>query len=137
MLFVRAHALRRLSIDDALGILSRDEDSYVDVWGAGLLIAALSAMQIALSRGERNEWFQSSFIVCFLIVAIICFLGFLWWDWRPENPSPVLHPRASWRYVPLRLADGRNGRGRNPGCGTIHYPSVSAARQPIVRDAAR
>jgi MFS transporter, DHA2 family, multidrug resistance protein len=82
----------------------RSEKSYVDVWGAGLLIAALGSMQIALSRGERDLWFQSPFIVCFLLVAVVCFAGFLWWDWRPENPAPVLHLRTIWRQTPLRAS---------------------------------
>jgi DHA2 family multidrug resistance protein len=82
----------------------RSEKSYVDAWGAGLLIAALGSMQIALSRGERDQWLQSPFIVCFLIVALICFLSFLWWDWRPENPAPVLHLRTIWRQSPLRTS---------------------------------
>jgi MFS transporter, DHA2 family, multidrug resistance protein len=82
----------------------RSEKSYVDVWGAGLLIAALGSMQIALSRGERDLWLQSAFIVCFLIVALVCFAGFLWWEWRPENPAPVLHLRTIWRQAPLRAS---------------------------------
>jgi DHA2 family multidrug resistance protein len=82
----------------------RSDKAYVDIWGAGLLIAALGSMQIALSRGERDLWFQSPFIVCFLIVALICFAGFLWWDWRPENPAPVLHLRTIWRQAPLRAS---------------------------------
>jgi MFS transporter, DHA2 family, multidrug resistance protein len=82
----------------------RSEKSYIDAWGAGLLIAALGSMQIALSRGERDLWFQSPFIVCFLLVAIVCFAGFLWWDWRPENPAPVLHLRTVWRQTPLRAS---------------------------------
>jgi DHA2 family multidrug resistance protein len=82
----------------------RSEKSYVDAWGAGLLIAALGSMQIALSRGERDQWLQSPFILCFLIVALICFLSFLWWDWRPENPAPVLHLRTIWSQSPLRAS---------------------------------
>jgi DHA2 family multidrug resistance protein len=82
----------------------RSERAYVDGWGAGLLIAALSCLQVALSRGERDEWFQSAFIDCFLIVALICFAGFLWWDWRPENPEPVLHLRLVWKQRPLRAS---------------------------------
>src|SRR3984885_13280850 len=82
----------------------RSEKSYVDAWGAGLLIAALGSMQIALSRGERDLWFQSPFIVFFLLVALVCFGSFLWWDWRPENPAPVLHLRTIWRQAPLRAS---------------------------------
>ena len=82
----------------------RSEKSYVDVRGAGLLIAALGSLQISLSRGERDLWFQSTFIVCFLIVAVVCFVGFLWWEWRPNNPAPVLHLRTIWRQAPLRAS---------------------------------
>jgi MFS transporter, DHA2 family, multidrug resistance protein len=82
----------------------RSEKSFVDAWGAGLLIAALGSMQIALSRGERDEWLQSPFIACFLLAAVVCFAGFLWWDWRPENPAPVLHLRTIWRQAPLRAS---------------------------------
>jgi MFS transporter, DHA2 family, multidrug resistance protein len=84
----------------------RSERSYVDAWGAGLLVAGLSAMQIALSRGERDEWFQSGFIVSFMVIAVICFALFLWWDWRPENVGPILHLRTIWREGPLRASLG-------------------------------
>ncbi len=80
----------------------QSEKSYFDAWGGGLLLAALGAMQIALSRGERDLWFQSPFIVCFLVIAVVCFAGFLWWDWRPENPAPVFHLRTIWREAALR-----------------------------------
>jgi DHA2 family multidrug resistance protein len=82
----------------------RSEKSYVDAWGAGLLIAALGSLQIALSRGERDLWFDSPFITFFLVVAFTCFAIFLWWDWRPENPAPVLHLRTIWRQTSLRTS---------------------------------
>ena len=84
----------------------RSERSYVDAWGAGLLVAGLASMQIALSRGERDEWFQSGFITSFIVIAVICFAIFLWWDWRPENPAPILHLRTIWREGPLRASLG-------------------------------
>src|ERR1700678_970537 len=80
------------------------EKTYIDAWGAGLLIIALGSMQIALSRGERDLWLQSPFIVCFLLVAVVCFAGFLWWEWRPENPAPVLNLRTIWRQPSLRAS---------------------------------
>jgi DHA2 family multidrug resistance protein len=84
----------------------RSERSSVDAWGAGLLVAGLGSMQIALSRGEQDEWFQSYFITGSLVVALICFAIFLWWDWRPENRAPILHLRTIWREGPLRASLG-------------------------------
>src|ERR1700727_511014 len=80
------------------------EKAYIDAWCAGILIIALGSMQIALSRGERDLWLQSPFIVCFLLVAVVCFAGFLWWDWRPANPAPVLNLRTIWGQPSLRAS---------------------------------
>ncbi len=80
----------------------RDEQSHVDVWGAGLLIASLSSLQIATSRGERDQWLQSPLIVVTLAIAAVCFVAFLWWDTRPANLSPVLHLRTIFHQGALR-----------------------------------
>ncbi len=85
-------------------LYSRSERSHVDVWGAGLLIAALSSLQIATSRGERDQWLDSPLIVSTLLAAGVCFLAFLWWDSRPYNLSPVLHLRTIARQVALRMS---------------------------------
>ena len=37
-------------------------------------------------------------------MAIVCIAAFLWWDWRPENPAPVLHLRTVWRHAQLRTS---------------------------------
>jgi MFS transporter, DHA2 family, multidrug resistance protein len=83
-------------------LLKRRKDSQVDVWGAILLIASLACMETATSRGERDLWFQSNWIALALLAAAIFFISFLWWDYRPENPSPVLHLRMIVRHASLR-----------------------------------
>jgi MFS family permease len=80
----------------------RRGDSKVDIWGALLLIAALACLETAISRGERDLWFQSNWITMALVAAAIFFVAFLWWDYRPENPSPVLHLRMIVRTATLR-----------------------------------
>jgi MFS family permease len=80
----------------------RRGDSKVDIWGALLLIAALACLETAISRGERDLWFQSNWITLALVAAAIFFVAFLWWDYRPENPSPVLHLRMIVRTATLR-----------------------------------
>jgi len=85
-------------------LYSRSETSHVDLWGAALLVASLSSLQIATSRGERDQWFDSPLIVSTLLVAGLCFLAFLWWDSRPYNISPVLHLRTISRQVALRMS---------------------------------
>jgi MFS transporter, DHA2 family, multidrug resistance protein len=83
-------------------LIERKKDAHVDVWGAVLLIASLACLETATSRGERYLWFQSNWIVLALVAAAIFFIAFLWWDYRPENASPVLHLRMIVRRASLR-----------------------------------
>ena len=83
-------------------LFERKKDERVDVWGAVLLIASLACLQTALSRGERDLWFESDWIAVALIAAGIFFIAFLWWDYRLENRSPVLHLRVILRQNSLR-----------------------------------
>src|SRR5580692_2760057 len=78
------------------------KETKVDIWGALLLIASLACMETATSRGERDLWFQSSWITLALLAAAVLFIAFLWWDYRPENPSPVLHLHMIVRHAALR-----------------------------------
>src|SRR5271163_1381926 len=83
-------------------LTERRKDGKVDVWGAALLIASLACLETALSRGERDLWFQSNWITLALVAAAIFFIAFLWWDYRPQNSSPVLHLRMIVRHAALR-----------------------------------
>jgi DHA2 family multidrug resistance protein len=83
-------------------LVGSGKDSGIDVWGALLLVASLACMETATSRGERDLWFQSDWITLALIAAAIFFIWFLWWDFRPENASPVLHLRVIARQANLR-----------------------------------
>src|SRR5271156_72383 len=83
-------------------LYERQKNSRVDVWGALLLIASLACLETATSRGERDLWFQSNWITLALVAAAIFFVAFLWWDYRRQNPSPVLHLRMIARHAALR-----------------------------------
>jgi MFS transporter, DHA2 family, multidrug resistance protein len=65
-----------------------------DYWGVGLMLLSMVCGQIALSRGERDMWFESPLISSLLILSILCFLVFLWWDSREGNQNPVFHIRT-------------------------------------------
>ena len=80
----------------------RKKTGYVDLWGALLLIASLACLQIATSRGEQDLWFDSYWVAAALLGAVIFFGVFLWWDYRPDNQSPVLHLRMIFRQATLR-----------------------------------
>jgi MFS transporter, DHA2 family, multidrug resistance protein len=80
----------------------RKRPAKLNIWGPILLIASLACLETATSRGERDLWFESSWIAPALIAAAILFAAFVWSDFRPDNPSPVLHLRMVWRQASLR-----------------------------------
>jgi len=83
-------------------LYERRKDGQVDLWGALLLIASLACLETATSRGERDLWFQSNWITLALVAAVIFFIAFRWWDYRPQNLSPILHLRMIVRHAALR-----------------------------------
>jgi MFS transporter, DHA2 family, multidrug resistance protein len=83
-------------------IFRRSGKSQVDLRGAFLLIASLSCLQLATSRGERDLWFQSNWIPPTLLASLVCFILFLWWDSRLQNGTPVFHLRTIWRQPSIR-----------------------------------
>jgi MFS transporter, DHA2 family, multidrug resistance protein len=85
-------------------LFRRRVEGPVDVPGAILLIVSLACLTTALSRGERDLWFESSWVGPTLLVSAICFAAFLWRDSRPENSAPVFHLRIIAKQAPLRAS---------------------------------
>jgi MFS transporter, DHA2 family, multidrug resistance protein len=83
-------------------LFRREKQDHVDLFGAFLLIVSLACLQVATSRGERDLWFESDWISPTLLVSLICFILFLWWDSRLENSTPVFHLRTIWRQKAVR-----------------------------------
>src|SRR5208282_4429927 len=83
-------------------LFQRVRGEKIDFRGATLLIASLSCLQLATSRGERDLWFESPWIGPTLLAWAILFVAFLWWESRIENASPIFHLRTIWGHASLR-----------------------------------
>lgn len=58
----------------------------VDWLGIGFLVAGVGGLQLVLEQGEREDWFNSSFIVTFTIIAIIGLISFVYRELTYDNP---------------------------------------------------
>lgn len=58
----------------------------VDWWGIILLIAGIGALQIVLEMGEREDWFETTYIVVLAYVAVIGIICFIWRELTAEHP---------------------------------------------------
>jgi DHA2 family multidrug resistance protein len=73
----------------------------IDLISTGLIVAGLTAFQVAMSRGEQDMWLESPLICSMLVVAAVSLVVFVWRDTRQENANPVLNLRLLWREPSL------------------------------------
>jgi DHA2 family multidrug resistance protein len=69
--------LKRLSLEDS---------KQIDFVGFALVIIGLASLEIVLDEGQRNDWFSSSFIVAFAIIAVVGLLAMVLWELHHDHP---------------------------------------------------
>ena len=75
----------------------RGKGFRIDYVGIGLLTLGLGALQVALDKGQEEDWFDSRFIVGFLAVGAAALIAAVVWELR--HPHPIVN---------LRLMKDRN-----------------------------
>ncbi len=63
----------------------------IDFIGLGLLSVGLGALQIVLDKGQREDWFESQFIVVFSVIAVAALIAVVFWELRQKDPVIELH----------------------------------------------
>jgi len=76
--------MTRLFVWDPSYLKRRSE--VVDYLGIGLLAIGISTLQVALDKGQQEDWLASPFIVAMLIAAISSLVGFVWRELATEHP---------------------------------------------------
>ena len=67
-------------------------ETKIDYIGLGLVALGLGALQIVLDKGQREDWFESHFIVIMLADHCAASLIFvIFWEWRHKDPIIDLH----------------------------------------------
>jgi DHA2 family multidrug resistance protein len=58
----------------------------LDYVGIALLTLGVGALQIMLDKGQEDDWFGSRFITTLAIVATVCLVSLVIWEWFQEHP---------------------------------------------------
>jgi DHA2 family multidrug resistance protein len=58
----------------------------VDIWGLVLMAIGFLSLQLFLDQGERNEWFESSFVTTLAVLAGVSLLAFVARELIAEHP---------------------------------------------------
>ena len=58
----------------------------IDFLGLGLVTLGLAALQIVLDKGQQDDWFESAFIVAFMLLCVVCLVIAVIWLWGQKAP---------------------------------------------------
>jgi DHA2 family multidrug resistance protein len=64
----------------------RQRLSGFDFIGFSLLTVGVGALQIALDKGQEDDWFGSLFITALIVIAIVGLVSLLIWEWFQKEP---------------------------------------------------
>ncbi|HOX16328.1 MAG TPA: DHA2 family efflux MFS transporter permease subunit [Smithellaceae bacterium] len=70
----------------------------IDYWGLMLLSIWVGCLQMALDKGQREDWFASDFILVLAIIAIAAFILFIFVELNTENPIVDLKVFLSYSF---------------------------------------
>jgi DHA2 family multidrug resistance protein len=58
----------------------------LDYIGIGLLAVGVGSLQILLDKGQEDDWFGSGFITTLVVLAAVCLVILVIWEWRQKSP---------------------------------------------------
>jgi MFS transporter, DHA2 family, multidrug resistance protein len=61
-------------------------ESKLDYIGLSALALGIAALQIALDKGQEDDWFGSHFITTLAIIAAVCLTFLVIWEWYEKDP---------------------------------------------------
>ena len=58
----------------------------LDYIGIGLLAVGVGSLQVLLDKGQEDDWFGSGFITTLVVLAVVCLVTLVIWEWRQKSP---------------------------------------------------
>ncbi|HTQ97784.1 MAG TPA: DHA2 family efflux MFS transporter permease subunit [Candidatus Acidoferrum sp.] len=58
----------------------------LDYIGIALLTLGIGALQVLLDKGQEDDWFGSTFITTLAVVAVVCLVTLVIWEWHQKSP---------------------------------------------------
>jgi DHA2 family multidrug resistance protein len=66
-------------------------ETKIDYVGLGFVALGLGTLQIVLDKGQRDDWFESHFIVTLSLIAAAALIFVIFWEWKHKDPIIDLH----------------------------------------------
>jgi DHA2 family multidrug resistance protein len=65
---------------------TRESGAKIDFIGIILIAIAFGCLEVVLDKGQRDDWFESNFIIAFFAMALGALIGGIWWELTVKDP---------------------------------------------------
>jgi DHA2 family multidrug resistance protein len=66
-------------------------ETSIDYVGLGFVALGLGTLQVILDKGQREDWFESHFIVNLSVICVASLIFAVFWEWKHKDPIVDLH----------------------------------------------
>ncbi|MFZ0799406.1 MAG: DHA2 family efflux MFS transporter permease subunit [Terriglobales bacterium] len=66
-------------------------ETRIDYTGLGFVALGLGTLQVILDKGQREDWFESHFIVWLSVISAASLIFVVFWEWRQKDPIVDIH----------------------------------------------
>ncbi len=66
-------------------------ETKIDYIGLGLVALGLGTLQVIFDKGQREDWFESHFIVWLSVISAAALIFAILWEWHCKDPIVDLH----------------------------------------------
>jgi MFS transporter, DHA2 family, multidrug resistance protein len=75
----------------------------LDYIGISLLALGIGSLQVLLDKGQEDDWFGSRFITTLVVVATVCLISLVIWEWRQKAPIIDVRMFKSFNFASASL----------------------------------
>jgi DHA2 family multidrug resistance protein len=75
----------------------------LDYIGIALLALGVGALQILLDKGQEDDWFGSQFITFLVVMAVVCLISLVIWEWYQKAPVVDVRLFKSFNFASSNL----------------------------------
>ncbi len=66
-------------------------ETRIDYVGLSFVALGLGTLQVVLDKGQRDDWFESHFILALTIISVASLVFVAFWEWNHKDPVIDLH----------------------------------------------
>ncbi len=66
-------------------------ETHIDYIGLGFVALGLGTLQVVLDKGQREDWFESHFILILSLISAASLIFVIFWEWSRKDPIVDLH----------------------------------------------